>query len=239
MIWHDYAGQLKEVLKLDGSPVGVAYSDTPAENGKNSRVLPCAAFYQAARKGSTFNICAETSGCPGGTTHLGLGVLTPERAALIKKFLIEGEKFRSCAAAFFRSRVLGQGQPPLGVGKYLVVGPLEEFQLKPDLVLFLCNPEQASRLVTLATYETGIPLQAQLSGSTCSGAVAYPLSTGRVNVTFIDPSSRHLVRGYREADLIFSAPFFSVRSIVESIPLCTAGTAEPGMSFQEVMNPKE
>ncbi|WP_353740072.1 hypothetical protein [Phosphitispora fastidiosa] len=47
-----------------------------------------------------------------------------------------------------------------------------------------------------------------MNGSTCGGAVSYPLSTGRVNVTFLDPSSRHLVKGYNDSDLIFSAPFF-------------------------------
>ncbi len=236
MIWQDYAKQLKEVLGLEGSPIGVAYSDSPAKNGKKTKVMPCAAFYQAARKGVTFNISLETCTCPGGTTSLGLSVPSPEQAAITRKFLVEGEKFRSSCAAFFRSRVLSQGQPPLGVGKYVIMGPLEEFELKPELVLFLCNPHQASRLVTLATYETGIPLQAQLSGSTCGGAITYPLSTGRPNVTFLDPSSRHVVKGYKESDLIFSAPFFYVRSIVESIPLCGAGTAKPGMSMNEIMN---
>lgn len=227
---------MKEVLGLDGSPVGVAFSDKPAENGKDNKIMPCAAFYQAARKGSTFNIGAEQCTCPGGSTSLGLSAPSPERAAVVKKFLIEGEKFSSCNASFFRSRALSQSQPPFGVSKYVVIGPLEEFALKPDLVLFLCSPVQASRLVVLSAYENGIPLQAQLSGSTCNGAVTYPLSTGRVNVTFLDPSSRHLVKGYKESDLIFSAPFFYVRSIVESIPLCTAGTAEPGMGYNEVMN---
>ena len=237
MIWHEWARQLKEVLGLDGSPVGVAYSDEPAPNGKDTRVMACAAFHHAARRGSTFNICAGNSVCPGGLTSLGLGTVSPERAALTRRFLIEGEKFRSGPAAFFRSRHLSQGQPPLGVAKYAVVGPLEEMPFRPDLVLFLCTPAQASRLVTLATYETGIPLPAQLSGSTCNGAVTYPLSTGRVNVTFIDPSSRHLVKGFKAEDLIFSAPYFQVRSIVESIPLCTAGTAEAGMGYGEVMMP--
>ncbi|PKM79941.1 MAG: hypothetical protein CVU89_15875 [Firmicutes bacterium HGW-Firmicutes-14] len=236
MIWQDYAKQLKEVLGLDGSPVGVAFSDKPAGNGKDGKIMPCTAFYQAARKGATFNICAENCTCPGGSTSLGLAALSPERAARVKKFLIEGEKFSSCNASFFRSRALSQSQPPLGVSKYVVIGPLEEFEFKPDLVLFLCNPAQASRLVVLSTFETGIPLQAQLNNSTCGGAVAYPLSTGRVNVTFLDPSSRHLVKGYKDSDLIYSAPFFYVRSIVESIPLCTAGTAEPGMGYNEVMN---
>lgn len=236
MIWQDYAKQLKEVLVLDGSPVGVTFSDAPASNGKENRIMPCSAFYQAARKGATFNICAETCVCPGGSTSLGLSAPSPERAALVRKFLIEGEKFSSCNASFFRGRALSQSQPPLGAAKFVVIGPLEEFELKPDLVLFLCNPAQASRLVVLSTYETGIPLQAQLSGSTCNGAITYPLSTGRVNVTVLDPSSRHLVKGYKDSDLIFTAPFFYVRSIVESIPLCTAGTAQPGMDYSEVMN---
>ncbi len=235
MIWRDYARQLKEVLALDGSPVGVAFSDEPASNGKSSKAYACAALYQAARKGATFNISASTCTCPGGLTSLGLSAPDPERAALVKKFLIYGEKFSSCNASFFRARALSQGQPPLGVSKYVVVGPLDEFELKPDLALFLCNPAQASRLVTLSTYESGIPLTAQLSSSTCGGAVTIPLSTGRINVTFLDMSSRHLVKGFKDSDLFFSVPYFLLRSIVESIPLSTAGTAEPGMGLNEVM----
>jgi uncharacterized protein (DUF169 family) len=235
MIWQEYAQQLKEVLSLEGSPIGVAFSDLPASNGKGSRIFPCSAFYQAARKGVTFNISAETNTCPGGMTSLGLAAPSPERAMTVKKFLIEGEKFSSCNASFFRGRALSQGQQPLGVSKYVVVGPLEQFEIKPDLVLFLCTPAQASRLVTLSGFETGIPLQAQLTGSTCSGSITFPLSTGKINVSFIDNSSRHLVKGFKDTDLIFSVPYFLVRSIVESIPLCTAGTAQPGMGFNEVM----
>ena len=97
-----------------------------------------------------------------------------------------GGKIQFLQRSVFPDAGSGQGQPPLGVSKYVVVGPLEEFELKPDLVLFLCNPAQASRLVTLSSYETGIPVQAQLSSSTCGGAVTIPLSTGRANVTFLD-----------------------------------------------------
>lgn len=235
MIWREYAKKLKDILELEGSPVGVAFSDVPAGNGKSIKVWACSAFYQAARKGATFNISAQTCVCPGGLMSLGLSAQSPEQAALVKKYLIEGEKFTSCNAAFFRARTLSQGQPPLGVSQYVAVGPLEEFELKPDLVLFLCNPAQASRLVTLAGYETGIPVQAQLSASTCGGAVTIPLSTGRINVTFLDLSSRRLVKGFKDSDLIYSVPYFMVRSIIESIPLCTAGTAKPGMEINEVL----
>lgn len=235
MIWQDYAQQLKDVLKLDGSPVAVTFSNTPAKNGKAAKTMACGAFYQAARKRVTFNITAASCSCPGGAMFLGLAVPSPERAATIQRFLIEGEKFSASAASFFRSRALGQGQPPVGVGKFVVVGPMEQFELKPDLVLFLCNPAQASRLVTLSSYETGIPVQGQLSSSTCGGAITYPLSTGRPNISLLDTSSRHFVKGFKDSDLIFSAPFFIVRSIIESIPLSTAGTAKPGMTIAEVM----
>ena len=235
MIWQDYSKQLKDALELDGSPVAVTFSNAPAKNGKNTKTMACGAFYQAARKGITFNITAETCSCPGGSTFLGLSIPSPERAAMVQNFLIEGEKFSSCAASFFRGRALGQGQPPMGVGKFVVIGPMEQFELKPDLVLFLCTPAQASRLVVLSSYETGIPVQGQLSSSTCGGAITYPLSTGRPNISLLDPSSRHLIKGYKDSDLIFSAPFFIVRSIVESIPLSTAGTAKPGISYAEIM----
>jgi uncharacterized protein (DUF169 family) len=235
MIWQEYSKQLKDVLKLDGSPVAVTFSSSPATNGKAAKAMACGAFYQAARKGTTFNMTAETCSCPGGATFLGLAMPSPERAALVQKFLIDGEKFSSCAASFFRARTLGQGQPPMGLAKFVVIGPMEQFELKPDLVLFVCDPAQASRLVTLSSYETGIPVQGQLSSSTCGGAVTYPLSTGRPNISLLDTSSRHLVKGFKDSDLIFSAPYFIVRSIVESIPLSTAGTAEAGMSYAEIM----
>jgi uncharacterized protein (DUF169 family) len=235
MIWQDYAKQLKDVLELDSSPVAVTFSNAPANNGKETKIMACGAFYQAARKGVTFNVTAETCACPGGATFLGLSIPSPERAATVQKFLIEGEKFSSCAASFFRSRALGMSQLPIGVSKFVVIGPMEQFEFKPDLVLVVCTPAQASRLIVLSSFENGIPVQGQLSSSTCGGAITYPLSTGRPNISLLDPSSRHLVKGYKDSDLIFSAPFFIVRSIVESIPLSTAGTAEPGMGYAEVM----
>lgn len=235
MIWQEYSKELKDVLKLEGSPVAVTFGNTQAGNGKSTKTMPCNAFYQAASKGVTFNMTADTCFCPGGSTFLGLSIPSPQRAAAVQNFLIEGEKFSACAASFFRARSLGRGQPPMGLGKVVVIGPMEQFELKPDLVLFICNPAQASRLIVLSSFETGIPIEGQLSGSSCGAAIMYPLSTGRPNISIIDPSTRHMVKGFKDSDLIFSAPFYIVRSIVESIPLSTAGTAEAGMSYAEIM----
>ncbi|TGE31062.1 DUF169 domain-containing protein [Desulfosporosinus sp. Sb-LF] len=84
MILQEYAKQLKEVLALDGTPVGVAFSDSSASNGKGSKVMACSAFYQAARKGVTFNVSAETSTFPGGFRR----VETPPKTA--RAFMYQG-----------------------------------------------------------------------------------------------------------------------------------------------------
>ena len=123
------------------------------------------------------------------------------------------------------------------ISEYVIIGPLDELELKPDLVPILCNPAQASRLVTLSSYESGIPVAGvQLSSSTCGGAVAIALATGRINVSFLDLSSRHLVKRFKDSDLFFSIPYHLLRSVVDSIPLSIAGTAKPGMCFDEVTN---
>ena len=51
MIWQDYARKLRGSLALEGSPVGVAFSDEPASDGQNDEAHARTAFCQAARKG--------------------------------------------------------------------------------------------------------------------------------------------------------------------------------------------
>lgn len=234
--WQEWSRRLKEVLGLDGSPVAVTYTDVPAANGRAKRVMACAAFH-LARRGMTFNMTAEQSVCPGGTRHLGLAEDTSwESFEATKRFLVHGEKFRSCYAAYFRSGVMNRARPPYYLARYVVIGPAEEAEQKPDLFLIFCEPAQASRLVVLATYESGLPLKVQVSGSTCGSAVTYPLATGRINVSFIDPSSRHLVKGFKPSELIFSVPYFYMSHVVDAIDRSTAGTAAPGMTFGELLS---
>jgi hypothetical protein len=41
MIWQEYARQLQAALALEGSPIGVSFSDFPAANGKENKIIPC------------------------------------------------------------------------------------------------------------------------------------------------------------------------------------------------------
>ncbi|MDN5362402.1 MAG: hypothetical protein PWP70_1449 [Moorella sp. (in: firmicutes)] len=234
MQWQEYGETLKEVLALEGSPVAITYSDEPVNNGSAKEYAVCGAI-AAAKKGEIINLNAANCTCPGGSGHIGLAPRSPEAFSKLKKFLVEGEKLRGTYAAFWRSGNLSSSHPPLGLGQYVVFSPLEKATLKPDLVLFVVNARTASRLLELANYEPGTPIRVELTGSTCATAITIPLATGKINLSLIDTSSRKLVPEFKDEELIFSIPYFRLHLLVASIPYCTAGTAEMGMNFEEVM----
>ena len=185
MVWQEYSKRLKEVLGLEGSPIAVSYSLSPACEGKTGKYLVCQALLDA-RDGAVINLSKENCLCPGGAWHLGL---TPrpsgDKYRFLQKFLVEGEKLFCSIATFHRAMDLTT-KPPLGLAEYIVFSPLEKAEIAPDLAVFLCNPEQACRLVTLATYPDGIPPKAEIVGSTCHMVIAYPLVSGEINISLLD-----------------------------------------------------
>ena len=222
--WRDYSLQLKETLSLEGSPIAVTYSMTPATEAEGGCHAVCQALLKA-RSGAIINLSKESCACPGGIWHLGLGPRpSGERDEILKKFLVEGEKLFCSIATFHRAMTL-TSPPPLGLAEYVVLSPLEKAELMPDLVVFLCNPEQACRIVTLATYPDGKPPKGELVGSTCHMVIAYPLVTGEINVSLMDYTSRKY-QDYKAEELFVTIPYHMMPGLVWSIDRCGAGTAE-------------
>lgn len=222
--WQNYAGEIRELLGLKGSPVAITYSVKPPSNSVGGEYRVCDAFLHA-RDGRVIDLTASTSACSGGTWHLGLGEPPKGEAyKALQEFLVNGEKLFCSIATFHRAMVLST-PPPSGLAEHIIFCPLEKAEFKPDVVLFICNAEQACRLVTLDGYETGIPPRLEMSGSTCHQAVAYPIVTGELNVSLMDYTSRR-IRGYTAADLIVSVPYHRFHGVMRSIPHCTAGRAK-------------
>ena len=224
MEWKDYAVEIRELLKLKGSPVAITYSMEPASNPAEGKYRVCDAFL-CARDGKVIDLTAASSACSGGTWHLGLGERPiGEEDKALKEFLVHGEKLYCSIAAFHRAQVL-TAAPPLGLADHVIFSPMDKAEFRPDIVLFICNAEQACRLVTLDSYDTGVPPLVEMSGSTCHQAVAYPLVTGELNVSLMDYTSRR-IRGYKAADLLVSIPYHRFHGVMRSIDHCTAGRAK-------------
>ena len=224
MVWKKYSQMLKDLLGLEGSPVAVTYSMTPATGAQRGKRMVCRALLDA-RDGKIINLSAKTSACPGGSWHLGLAPRpTGEGDKFLKKFLVEGEKLFCSIATFNRVMSLST-QPPYGLAENVILSPLEKAKLEPDLVVFLCNAEQACRLITLANYKDGIPPKVEIVGSACHMAIAYPIVSGEINVSFLDYTARKWQK-YRPDELFVSIPYHKMPNLMDSIDSCSAGTAE-------------
>lgn len=231
MQWQDYAKTLIDVLDLKGSPVSISYTNKDFSHLATGKCAACDAFVRV-RKGETIVLNKESSGCPGGTWHLGLGPAPQgEFKEKLFRFLIDGEKL-FCSPAVINRTDLGS-PPPFALTRNIVMSPLEKADLRPDVVLFFVNPEKACRLMTLTTWSTGISPKCSFVGSTCHMAVTYPLLKGEINVVLEDFTVRRR-KDYDKDELIFSIPYNHFHSIIEAIPYCTAGTA-PFVGLNEMV----
>ncbi len=224
MEWKDYANQIRELLGLKGNPVAITYSMKPPSTSVDGKHRVCDAFLHA-RDGKVIDLTTSTSACSGGTWHLGLGERPKgEDDKALKEFLVDGEKLYCSIATFHRAQALTV-PPPLGLSDHVILSPMDKAEFRPDVVIFICNAEQACRLVTLDSYDTGIPPRIEMSGSTCHQTVAYPIVTGELNVSLMDYTSRR-IRGYRPEDLFVSIPYHRFHGVMRSIEHCTAGRAK-------------
>lgn len=224
MEWKNYAKEIKTVLGMAGSPIAITYSTEPPAVAAGGRHRVCDAFLKVWG-GEIIDLTAKSSSCRGGSWHLGLAERPQgEGDKALKEFLVKGEKLFCSVAVFHRAQYLCAA-PPFGLAEHVVLSPMEKAEFEPDVVLFICNPVQACRLVTLDTYATGVPPKLEMCGSTCHQAVAYPVVTGELNVSLMDYTSRQL-QGYKAEDLLVSIPYHRFLGVMRSLDRCTAGRAK-------------
>jgi uncharacterized protein (DUF169 family) len=237
MQWKDYADKIRELLGLKGNPVAITYSMKPPSSSVDGKHRVCDAFL-CARDGKVIDLTTSTSACSGGTWHLGLGERPKgDEDKALNEFLVDGEKLYCSIAAFHRAQALTV-PPPLGLADHVILSPMDKAEFRPDVILFICNAEQACRLVTLDSYDTGVPPRIEMSGSTCHQTVAYPIVTGELNVSLMDYTSRR-IRGYKPEDLFVSIPYHRFHGVMRSIEHCTAGRAKMEIpeSFRRLVGP--
>jgi uncharacterized protein (DUF169 family) len=222
-IWKAQAGELTSTFALTGKPVAVRFTNDPIEI-ESKKGWICRAMKLAAT-GRQFVFDQGNSACPGGSWHCGLS--DPPGGAgrrRIQEFLTRGEKLTHSIVSFQRMQDLGS-RPPAGLSERIYMGPMEVSPLRPDIVIFICNPEQACRLIALDHYWDGKPLHIEVTGSLCHAAIGYPIVTGNTNLTLGDWTARRMQK--YEADIVFlTVPYERIANLLLAVPECSAGTAD-------------
>jgi uncharacterized protein (DUF169 family) len=223
--WKVQSARLEELLALENKPVAVTFTNEPVDVGKQKRVQMCRALKQAAVASKSYVIDSETSTCPGGSWHCGLSE-PPSAGArrAIQEFLTKGEKLSHSIVSFQRMQGLGS-EPPTGLSDRIFIGPMSDAPVRPDIVVFVCTAEQACRLISLDHYWDGIPITAELTGALCHAAIAYPIVTGKTNLTMGDWTARRMQK-YPPDVVFLTVPYERIEPLVQAIPECSAGTAE-------------
>lgn len=222
--WKDMVERLRDVLGLESAPVGVLFSNERSEDFPREKISICRALFRAFQ-GEGFSIDAESAACPGGAWHCGLKPPPSGEAwRWLQRFLTRGEKLTHSVISFHRMIALST-PPPSGVAEWILIGPWEEMENRPDLVVFQVDGHQACRLITLDTYWDGVPPKVELLGPLCHTTIAYTAVSGHSNVSFGDWTARRMV-GFSPSAVFVSIPMERMAGLVEAIPLCSAGTAE-------------
>lgn len=224
MEFKEQAGLLKKVLGLKKEPLAITFTNDEVSEGLYEKTSICKALKRAA-EGDCFIIDEKVETCPGGSRFCGFTEFKSEaQRRRLQRFLTQGEKLTSSIVSFERMLKLAV-QPPAGLADRLLICPLEKTTLRPDIVLFQCNPEQACRLITLDTYWDGTSPKQQVIGSLCYSSIVYPVMTGCTNMTTGDWTARKQ-QGFEPDILFFTVPYERMHNLIAAIPNCSAGDAE-------------
>ena len=215
----EYSTKLQRALELDGSPVAVAIGSEPPHGLGHLRTKATACMMvQIARRGGVFYSSGNGILC-GGRANLGIGE-SPIRH--LDDFLVRREKLFSSKTAARKLLDSAKERAP-ELGKYLAFSPLETASFTPDVVVFVGIPAQISRIIFLNAFETG-EIDAVHGEPLCSGAIATPITTGKIGVSFLDVACR-LFGKYRPEEMVIGVPYQRLLHIVNNIDLSSAGTA--------------
>ncbi|MCE5214757.1 MAG: DUF169 domain-containing protein [Methanobacterium sp.] len=218
---------LKKVLGLKKEPLAISFTNEIVSSGKYEKTSICRALKLSA-EGECFIIDEDVSTCPGGSRYCGFsGEITGEKKRRLQQFLTKGEKLTHSLVSFERMQKLSI-TPPTGMADRMVMCPLEKSEIRPDMVLFLCNGEQACRIIALDTYWDGLNPKEQLIGALCHTAISYTIMSGNTNISMGDWTARN--HQQFEPDIIFvSVPYERLDNLIAAIPECSAGSAAVNM----------
>ena len=219
-----WASRLKELLRSDLEPVGVRFFSRGEKIPKEIATLEpeqgvksyCRGLTLAARGGFVFG-GREKLGCVLGTAALGLEQ-DPEpllSATVREKY---GAGLFGSEEASRQSVTLAPRFEP-GINQAVLIGPLAQFPVEPDVVILEVNPEQTMWLLYGTNFINGGPQSLPQSGGVaggCADITVLPSVRGEANVTFLGLGCR-LKSGIPADHLQFGLPAARLAEVMANL----------------------
>ena len=212
------AKEFKDILGLQSPLIGVKYTAQPDLRGNlDLKMAACEAIDVVRREKSVVNLTKETCNCVGGQYYLGLAPIPKEQIIKVMKDI-----HKMFASEELTQKFLEQVPPPKDRGGVVVLAPLSDMPQEPELVLCLCNAEQANKVISLLMYSGLQPFMYNLVSAGCT-SLSNSIVTGNVDINFITDHARRRVQNFSFNELVIALPFNKFMEAAANIPYAGAG----------------
>ena len=178
--------RLTEVLGLDNKAVGIKIvlkdQEPPASIIEPEDPLRHCISIHDASEGAVYYLPEAKHACGAGAAALGIAELPP-KVKSGKVPYMHGLAASEEAAARIMAEI---PRIPIGSVRGTLVGPLDNIDFEPDIVIILCKPVQAMWIANSYLFREGGPrITANFAGmqACCGDATAVPYISGKVNFT--------------------------------------------------------
>lgn len=208
------ANKLRKLLQLKRSPVAIGMcKKPPRELFKLSGRMEFCAMWRKALNGEAFFATPDNHDCLTGRYYLGLSNEDVREA--VCNFLVNqvhAYKSRKTVEKYLRKFPrLKHGQL-----KIACISPLETASFKPDIVIVVCNAEQAMLLLWTYSYHMGEPVQGYTGTATCRSTYIEPYLTRKPSFSLGDPGGRYIME-LPSDEIVVSFPAELFNSMVETL----------------------
>jgi len=235
------ADQISKPIGLTKKLVAVKFFDdlkqVPAGLPRpDNKLFYCAAVGQAMQ-GKTILMLAEDHGCDRGAFML--GVKEPPETVVNGEMYAKSHMVETARAG---KRLIDQA-PKIPVGKTaaILLTPLKEATIDPDVVLASANPHQSLVLLNATNYESGleIPLRFQILTSFCAYATVLPFKYGKPEATIPQEQAR-MRSNFTNEEMLVGIPGEMLDNVAQVISgLCCVPKVNTGEIGVKVDEPKE
>jgi uncharacterized protein (DUF169 family) len=218
MNYQDTSNTIKEILKLETSPVSVKLFENEEEAKsileKTESIMHCQAIITAS-KGYSFYGSGTEIGCQIGAGILGLNEISEDT--------LNGTKFNQMNVTSTQEN----GKKLIdSVPKYdkriEAIGymPLEKTKIKPDVIVIIAKPRQIFDLIRANAYPEGKKMDNSVGGtqSLCGDIVINSIITNEAHISFGCMGS-HMATELQEDQVIIGIPISKLEEITNSLKI--------------------